>query len=320
MHNSKFKILVINTVEFGRNGISSHIFNYFFPLNKRNYEIHIGNTQDMSNELYEEIREQGVQVHDFSKRNMQPVRYMIELYKHIRKYNYDIVHVHGNSSTMAFDLFPAFCARSRIRIAHSHNTKCSHPLLHKLLRPLLEVSSNARFACSKEAGEWLFLNKKFWIIPNGIDFKKYKFSLSSRQKIRDYWKISRKEKVIGHVGLFNEQKNHEFLIEIFNECSKLNCLCKLMLVGDGPYKEQIKKKVVQFGLEEKVIFCGETQNVTAYLSAMDLFVFPSRFEGLGMALIEAQACGLPCVVSDVVPKVTKISGNISYLSLTEDMS
>lgn len=313
----KLKILIINTVPFERNGITSHIFNYFFRLQDHGHTIHFGNTSAMNTDIRNEITKHNITIKDFPNRKKHILRYILKLYQIIKQNHYDIVHVHGNSCTMAFDLLASYLAGCHIRVAHSHNTSCDHQRIHTLLRPLFDFLCTERFACSEEAGKWLFHSKKFDIIPNGISFKQFKFLEEERKVIRNDWKIRENEILIGHIGVFNYQKNHVFLIDVFLECLKKNPNCKLLLVGEGPEKENIFRYVKKRGIEKKVIFKGSSNQIPELLSAMDVFVFPSRFEGLGMVLIEAQAVGLPCVVSDVVPRVTQITKYVKYCSLEE---
>ena len=225
------------------------------------------------------------------------------------------MHVHGNSNTMFFDLFPARIAGCKIRIAHSHNTTCEHMRLHKMLQIPFNISYNVGFACGYEAGRWLFGNKKFHIINNGIDLKTYEFNAKKRQKLRQELNLTDNELLLGHVGLFNEQKNHEYLIGILKKLKRDKCNCKMICVGDGENRPKIEKLAKEYRLEKQIIFTGQRSNVADYLQAIDLFLLPSRYEGLPYVLIEAQAMGLSCIVADTVDKKVDITGNIQFESL-----
>lgn len=193
--------------------------------------------------------------------------------------NYDIVHVHGSSHTIAIDLFAAKIAKCKNRIAHSHNTTCSSILIHKVLSPFFYLCCTYRLACGIDAGKWMYGQRNFEVINNGVDTLKYIFDGRNRKEIRDMYKLENKV-VIGHVGGFNETKNQSFLIDILNHMDK-EMFC-LMLVGDGPLKNKVHNKAVTLGLENNVIFIGITDYVEKYLSAMDCIVMPSLFEGLQM--------------------------------------
>ena len=213
-----------------------------------------------------------------------------------------------------------------IRIAHSHNagfqtnSKMKTIVGNIFKKNLLKYTTDY-FACSKLAGEWLFnedivKSDKFKVIHNGVDLKKYSFNDKIRNDIRKKYNIDNNTIVIGHVGRFVEQKNHEFLLNVFKEYNHLNPTSKLLLVGTGPLEVDIKKKVKELNLFDKVIFTGFKSDVNNYMQAMDLFVLPSKFEGLGLVLIESQASGLSCFTSkDVVPKEAHVSKLLTFIKL-----
>lgn len=175
--------------------------------------------------------------------------------------------------------------------------------------------------CSKEAGVWLFGKKivnsnRFMIVHNAVDLEKYKFNVEVRERIRNDLKIDKNTIVIGHVGRFVELKNHDFLVDVFYEFYEIHPNSKLLLIGTGIKENEIKEKVKRLGIEENVIFAGFRENVNDYMCAMDLFVLPSKTEGLGLVLIEAQASGLKCFTSkDVVPNEVDVSKTTQFLSL-----
>lgn len=211
-------------------------------------------------------------------------------------------------------------------IAHSHSTssgKGIRAVIKNMMQLPIRYEADYLFACSQKAGEWLFgkettKKENFYVIKNGIDVEKYKFNPIIRQRMRNKFGIEDNQFLIGHVGSFSYPKNHEFLIDIFNEVHKENPDSVLLLVGDGELREKVKKKVKEFGLMDSVIFTGVRDDVPDLMQAMDIFVFPSRFEGLGIVLIEAQAAGLKCFVSeDVVPNDVKISNLVHFIELNQ---
>lgn len=157
------------------------------------------------------------------------------------------------------------------------------------------------FACSKLAGDWMFLGEHFDILYNAIDINEYKYSPVIANKLRQEFHLENCI-VVGHVGRFNPQKNHSFLIDIFSECVQRNSNTKLLLVGDGEGRQKIQDKVRDLGIQDKVIFTGIRSDVNELLQAMDVFVFPSLYEGLPVTMVEAQASGVPCIISDHVSK------------------
>lgn len=251
--------------------------------------------------------------------------YKNALFKIFKENNYSIVHSHMNTLSV-FSLKVAKKAGVKARIAHSHSTsnikEWKRYILKNVLRLFSKKYATHYFACSELAGRWLFGNKAFdrgevTVINNAIDIEKFKFDSELRETVRGRLGISDKF-VIGHVGRFMEQKNHTFLVDVFKEVQKKRADAVLLLLGDGPLLEEIKAKVNASGISDKVIFLGNLSNPEIYYNAMDCFVLPSLYEGLGIVCIEAQVNGLPCIVSTAVPAVAKISDKIEFLRLAED--
>lgn len=301
----------------GINGISNIIFLYYENLDNSKVKMDFAITLDIEDEYRKKIEDNGSRLYKIKVRDKNPLKYISELRKIIRNNNYEVVHVHGNSSMIILEMFAALLGGAKVRIAHSHNTVSSHNVLSILLRPIFNMLCNVRLSCSYDAGRWMFGRKKFMVINNGIDMNKYKFSEEKRNISRNELGISN-EMVIGHVGGFNYQKNHEKLIEIFKVIYERNRNTKLLLVGDGENKENIKNIINKYNLNENVIIYGISKDVPKLMHAMDVFVLPSRFEGLGCVLVEAQALGLPCIVSNNVPKDACFSKDVKYINLKED--
>lgn len=165
----------------------------------------------------------------------------------------------------------------------------------------------------------MFSSEKYEVIPNGIDFGRFSYNSAKRESLRAELFLDHRV-VIGHVGRFVNEKNHEFVIKVFEEYLKQDPNAVLLLIGDGEKREHIHQFVCKKGLEDRVIFTGEVTNVEEYYSAMDVFLFPSLYEGLGIVLIEAQSQGLPCVISERIPSEVVINDNCTALSLNADIS
>ena len=240
-------------------------------------------------------------------------------------HDYKVIHMHSSSK----NYLVLKCAKKYnipIRICHSHNIDFQTCNLFKkvygnYLKTKVKKYATDYFACSNVAGEWLFgkdntKNGKVTIIHNAIDYDKFKYNEKIRYKLRTELGFKESDLVVGHVGRFTVQKNHKFLIDIYNELYKKNNNYRLLLIGTGEKENEIKEKVKMYGLEDYVIFAGFKSNVNEYMQAMDLFIFPSLYEGLGLVLIEAQASGLPCFTSsEVVPKEASVSKDLKYVSL-----
>ena len=215
---------------------------------------------------------------------------------------YQIVHSHLDCMS-AYPLRAAKNAKVPVRIAHAHSIsqdrdwKLAFKLISKQLIPLYTTDL---FACSVGAGVWMFGTKNAHILPNAIDIAQYVFNISVRNQMRQVLGLN-DAFVVGHVGRFSAVKNHTFLIDIFAQIKRRELNSKLLLVGTGSEIQEIQQKIKVLGLEADVIFTGVRSDVADLMQAMDVFVFPSLYEGLGIALVEAQAAGLPCVVSDTIP-------------------
>jgi glycosyltransferase involved in cell wall biosynthesis len=179
------------------------------------------------------------------------------------------------------------------------------------------------FGCSQLAGEKRYgkkvANNKevFTVLNNAIESDKYVFNENIRKKIRDEFSLTDSHFVIGHIGRFQKVKNHTFLVNIFKEIYEINPNAVLMLVGTGENIEQIKSQVKELNLENNVIFTGVRSDVNELLQAFDVFVFPSIYEGLPVTVVEAQAAGLPCLISDTITKEVSVTNLVNYASLSD---
>lgn len=202
-------------------------------------------------------------------------------------------------------------------ILHSHSTsgKKIKSFIHMFNRWWIMKFVSVRLACSKPAGEWMFGNKQsFDIIPNAVDLDRFKFCMQNRIDCRKKYGVD-DYYLIGTIGRLHWGKNQVFLVEILKELLKKNVDAKLIIVGEGEMKEQIIAKAEELGVAQRVIFTGQKDSTEMYYSAMDCFLLPSFAEGFPVTLVEAQANGIPCIVSDRVTRETNISGNIKFLSL-----
>lgn len=197
-------------------------------------------------------------------------------------------------------------------------------ILHKTFKFLPKIVPNIKLAPSSEAAIYTFGRKqlkqgKVKILNNAIPYQKFIFDNKIRNKMRKDLNIENKL-VIGHIGRFNEQKNHKFLIKIFKEIKKENENAMLLLVGKGNLEDEIRRQVEQLKLNDSVMFLGVRKDIPELLMTMDMFVFPSLYEGMPNTVIEAQATGLKCIVSDTITKEANITGLVTYVSLTNDLN
>lgn len=306
------KILFVNTVPLEANGISTFIINSAKGLSRLGASVTILASNQINVGLINELKKYNIKLVIIPNRNKKPITYFFKLRKMCLDKKYDVIHVNGNSTTMALELWAARSAKVKLRIAHSHNTTTEHPVINRILRPFFDLSVNGRIACNIAAGKWLFKKRSFEVIKNGIDLGKYKYSENIRSKVRKELNISDEEILLGNVGNFNFQKNQQFLIKLLAQLSAKN---KLVLIGEGKTLNQVKKLSINLKVDKRVYFLGVKDNVQDYLNAIDLFLLPSNFEGQPFVLIEAAASGLRSVVSDKVPYESNICDNTTFLKL-----
>jgi glycosyltransferase involved in cell wall biosynthesis len=290
--------------------------NYYrhLPFEKMHMDFVVN--QMIDPRLKKEIEEKQSEIF-LLNRNKRPLRYMRSIYHILKEKQYDVVHVHGNSATMAVDLLPAKLAKVPVRIAHSHSTQCDHKIIHKLLSPFFKSCYTEALACSAEAGERLFGKDGFRVLPNGIEVKKYAYSEDVRDKVRKEFHIE-DNFVIGHVGYMNAPKNHKRLFQIFAKLRMQETRAHLLCVtGSETVPEYLQQEIETLGLQKHITILHQRKDVHELLQAVDVFVFPSVFEGFGIALLEAQAVGIPCVVSDVVVRKVDLLGIMQRVSLEE---
>lgn len=280
--------------------MSAVIMQYISMLDRNKYKISLF-TDEIAPQFIPRLKENGVDIITSKNRRRNQIEYFKELIAVLKKGKFDIIHAHGNSATIAVELFAAKICDVPVRIAHSHNTTCAHKVLDKILRPMLYWSYTHGIGCGIEAGRWMFGSRNHAVIKNGIDLKHFIFDEQKRFEMRMQLGIENKF-VVGHIGRFTEQKNHMFLVDIFEKYSQINKCAVLLLVGDGPEEDKIKQQVRRKNLDSKVIFFGTTSDTATIYSAMDVFVFPSKFEGVPLTLVEAQANGLHGLISDKISR------------------
>ena len=310
------KVMIIPTGGLHREGITTTQLELTKRLNKSLFDITIAAVHNDASDIIEEFKTNKCSVIRFPDRKTHLLEYCRELKKELKN-GYDIVHVHGSSALMFIELKIAKQCGVKVRIAHSRNTKCDYPQLDKMLRPLLYKSYNFAMACGKDAGDWLFPNREYMIFHNGKDFSKFFFSRQERQKIRAELNLENNI-VYGHVGHFSPQKNHEFLLAIFKKIKDRQSNAVLYLMGDGSLRNQTEEKVRTMGLSNSVVFTGRISDIHKKLQAMDVMLFPSRFEGLPNVVIEWQAEGLPCLISSSITKECAVSEDVHFKSIHDD--
>lgn len=271
----------------------------------------------------EEIAALGGKIYYVSNVKKRPGKYKKELMEILKTNFYQIVYVNMLSAANVVPLQVAYEMRIPRIIAHSHNTMAPgmiRNVMHKRNLTAVRKYATDYWACGKEAAVWLFGSegsRQAVIIPNAIEVEKFLFCQETRKRVRKGLDIGDDMLVIGHVGRMEEQKNHSFLLEIFASVHLKKKDSVLLLIGDGKLKEEIQEKARQLGISQQVLFLGRRNDVPDLLSAMDVFVFPSLYEGLSVTAVEAQCAGLPCVVSTGLTEDTAIMDTFQRISLEE---
>lgn len=312
-------ILYVNGGPMNRGGIEAFMMNYVRHMNHAAVHIDFAVTGLEKGAYDDELESLGCRIYRLPQKSKHPIAYQKKLKKVFRDSKYGIVHSHADAMSCWVLKVAKECGVP-VRIAHSHNTQhlTTNPIkfqINEFARKNINKYATNRFACSNEAGKWLFGNAPFKVIHNAIDTGEFAFDIDKRKALREKYGISDDAILLGHVGRFDTQKNHAFLIDMFAELAKENDNYKLMCVGDGWLRSDIEKQISENNLTDKVILAGQQENAHDYYNAFDLYVFPSLFEGLGFVLIEAQANGLTCISSDGVPQETNLSGADKMLYL-----
>lgn len=306
------KILLLATTPFLNDGLTK-IEMDVFGYNKDIFQFSVASAFGFANQFGKEFAANGVPCYEL-KPKKHVFQYMRSIYRLVSKNEFDTVYIHGNSAMMFLEALPVWFSGKCKIVTHCHSTNSKYPVLHKLFKPFLNSIVTNKIACSKEAADWAYSGDNIKIILNGVDLAKFAYDSAKREQMRNSLGLDNKF-VVGHVGRFEPEKNHAFLIRFFELLQKQIPEARLLLIGSGSVEDNIKAQVMTRGLSEKVLFLGDTNRVSDYLQAMDLFVFPSLYEGFPLTVIEAQANGVQALVSDAVTEEVMRTGCARPVSL-----
>ena len=311
-------------------GIEQVVMNYYEAIDRSRIQFDFYVSSSSRHIPAEEIKSMGGGLYLMCGFKM-PLRYLRTLTEQLRRNHYDIVHCH--LGTLSFiPLLAATRAGVPVRILHNHTTSGGkrefiRNMAKAMFRPFAKMFATERFACSWHAARWIYGRVPVVVIGetvpknaavvlrNAIDISKFRFDAGKRTSARREFGIASGTLLFGHVGRFCPQKNQHFLIDIFARIVKQHPNSRLMLVGEGADMEVIRARIITAGVAGKVILAGQRSDVDRLYSAMDCFILPSNYEGLGMVGIEAQCAGLSCLFSDKVPREVKITPMAQFLSL-----
>jgi len=319
---SKTKILqVIGSLETG--GAEKVVMDFGRYLDKSRFQCDYLVFGDNVGDNENEAISLGSNVIRIPKPKDNYIKYFNNLKKVLKDGKYNVVHSHQFLNN-GLVLKAAYDVNIKKRISHSHSTSSGrkedikYKLYSHCMRKIIRKYATHFISCGLDAGDFLYGEKLFKdkgiVINNGVDSKSYGYNIETRNKLRLQLGIDKKL-VMGHVGRLAPVKNHDFLVDIFYEVNKLKPDSVLLIVGEGELRSTIENKIRSLGLKDKVIFTGLRSDVSDILQAMDVFVFPSLYEGLPLTLIEAQASGIQCLVSTNVTTQSKVTDLISFISL-----
>ena len=310
------RILHVVTI-MDRGGLESMIMNYYRHIERDKIQFDFIVHRTKKGQYDDEIEQLGGKICRLPKLNPFSLSYHKALSDFFDAHaEYKIIHVHQDCLSSII-LKEAWKHKIPVRIAHSHssfqdkNIKYPIKLWYKQFIPKYATHL---FACGEMAGRWMFGGSRFEIINNAIDTRKYIYNENKRKDMRRRLKVSDDTLLIGHVGSFSPVKNHKFMIDVFADVDK-KANAKMLFVGNGALRSETEDKLRSLKLTDRAILVGVQPNVEDYLQAMDVFLFPSLYEGVPVSLVEAQAAGLPCVISDNVPKESIKTDLISTLPL-----
>lgn len=312
------RVLTIVTVPFTKNGITGVVKNYAFHTDPARVKFDYVLINEPSADDRAALETRGSEIFVIGRRARRPVAYLKALTNVMENGGYDAVHAHGNSATLYLEMKAAKDANIPVRIAHSHNTNTSFPLVHRFLWKKFNALATNRLACGEAAGRWLFHDEPFTVLPNAIDTARFAFTKDARALSRKRFHIG-DERVYLHVGSFNKAKNHAFLVDSFVNVHTKDKGAKLLLVGDGPLRKGIKRRAATSLVATAILFSKGDVDVFEAYAAADVFLLPSLHEGLPLTLLEAQSMGLACLVSEAVTKEADATGLVAYQKLSDGM-
>lgn len=298
-------------------GMENFIMNLYEKIDRSRLQFDIVVHQRKENDYVDKIRAMGGEVYELPRLTRKPIGNLKQIYRLVKKNGYPVVVRHTSNALVTPQLLAARLAGART-VCHSHSETDPQKFMHRLGRMLMGISVCDRIACSEKAGQWMFGQKDFRVIHNAINIEKFVYSAEKAERIRKEFHLGN-GKVYGHIGNFRESKNHRYLLRIFKKIAELDREAVFFCLGEGEMRSQIEEELISLQLKDRVILTGSRQDAEDFMSCLDVLIFPSVFEGLPLTLIEAQAAGLPCLISDTITKAVEVTeGLVRYMSIEEE--
>lgn len=305
-------------------GVGGVIFNYLHHMDRSDMYIELC-VRDYGHRhlLHDRFDEMGIPVRYVTQRKTSLKKHFMEVTTILKKGRFDVVHCHDQNWSFAY-LKMAEKVGVPVRIAHSHltqqpNSKCKIMILN-CFRPVLKKTATGYFACGTDAGRYMWGDKivdrgQLYVMNNAVDVKRYAYDAQKAKQLKEQFGFTPERTVIGHIGRFSRQKNHAFLLRIFQSYLSCDSNATLVLIGAGELEEKIKQRVQEWGLTDRVLFLGQRNDVADLYNMFDLFVLPSLYEGLPVVGVESQVNGLPCLFSDTISSEVCILPGTVMMSL-----
>lgn len=321
MSDMKKLLCIVGSINQG--GAETFLMKICRNLEKKKFAMDFCVMSSGKGKYEDEILSLGGEIYHITPKSENPVKCFLEIRSLVKKNRYESVIRVSEHSLAVIDLIAAKCGGAEklvMRSSNANSGSMKSRVLHKIFNFLPRIIPNVMIAPSRKAAEYTFGRRniekgKVIFLQNGLSVENFSFDKEIRNSLRTELGIEDKF-VVGHVGRFQEQKNHKFLIDVFKEIAIQKNNAILVLVGgNGELLEETKEYVKTLGLADKVLFLGNRSDVNKLLSAFDVLVFPSLYEGMPNVVIEAQASALPCLISDTITSEADITGLVKYYPL-----
>ena len=292
-------------------GIQNFIMNLYENIDRTRVQFDVILHEQTEGDYCDRIRELGGKVYKLPRMTAKPIANLRGIRKIVREGKYNIVIRHTPNAVVAPQLVAAKRGGAKCVILHSHSTNNPGKIRHRLGRFWIRHMRIERFACSEEAGRWMFGNSEFPVVRNAIDTERFAFSVQKRETTRRELGIE-DSLLFGHIGNFAAVKNHTFLMQVFHEMAGIREDIRLICVGDGDLRVSVERQAAELGIADRVIFTGIRRDTDCIMCAMDMMIFPSVYEGIPLTLIEAQTEGLPMVISDTIHPGARVTDDLIH--------
>lgn len=281
-------------------GIENFVMNLYEHIDRERFPFDFVVHKQQEGDYTERIEELGGQIYLLPRLTRHPVRNLRGIYRLVKENHYDIVIRHTPNALIAPQLLAARLAGAHT-VCHAHSETDKQKVLHALGKVLMKVAAERRIACSVNAAKWMFGKQQYEMVHNAVDISAFQYSKEKEEKVRKEFQLGTCH-IYGHVGNFVWSKNHLLMLHVFKEIQKKDPEAVLFFVGQGAMQAEIEEEIQKLSLRDSVILTGVRKDVPVLMSAFNILLFPSVYEGLPLTLIEAQAAGLPCLISDSITR------------------